>query len=152
MCLLWEIFLNVFGSGQSDVRSGTSMTTCCVVNANIGSGEPGIQYCMTKYGSSCPQIVYRLRLPKRLVKQWKEGFKKTGRTLSENGRPEIFATERYRPNREGWNLCTNFAGVLTDSGVNDFNIGILKAALFLIVCYTVDVFFHIFSKNVEKLC
>ena len=32
---LWELFFKVFGSGQSDVRSGTSMTTCCVVNANI---------------------------------------------------------------------------------------------------------------------
>ena len=29
------IFLKVFNSGQSDVRSGTSMTTCCVVNTNI---------------------------------------------------------------------------------------------------------------------
>ena len=27
MCFLWERFLKVFGSGQSDVRSGTSMTT-----------------------------------------------------------------------------------------------------------------------------
>ena len=35
MCFLWEFFLTVFNSGQSDVRSGTSMTTCCVVNANI---------------------------------------------------------------------------------------------------------------------
>ena len=35
MCFLWEIFFKVFGSGQSDVRSGTSMTTCCVANANI---------------------------------------------------------------------------------------------------------------------
>ena len=26
MCFLWERFLKVFGSGQSDVRSGTSMT------------------------------------------------------------------------------------------------------------------------------
>ena len=32
---LWETFLEGFGSGQSDVREGTSMTTCCVVNANI---------------------------------------------------------------------------------------------------------------------
>ena len=64
-------------------------------------GEPGIQYCMTKYGSSCPQIVYRLRLPKRLVKQWKEGFKNTGRTLSENGRPEIFARNGTIPAKSG---------------------------------------------------
>ena len=34
-CVLWEIFLKVFGSGQSDVRSGTSMPLCCVVNAMI---------------------------------------------------------------------------------------------------------------------
>ena len=34
-CVLWEIFLKVFGSGQSDVRSGTSMPPCCVVNAMI---------------------------------------------------------------------------------------------------------------------
>ena len=34
-CVLWEIFLKVFGSGQSDVRSGTSMPPCCVVNAII---------------------------------------------------------------------------------------------------------------------
>ena len=33
--VLWEFFLKVFNSGQSEVRSGTSMTTCCVVNANI---------------------------------------------------------------------------------------------------------------------
>ena len=35
MCFLWEFFLKVFDSGQSDVSSGNSMTTCCVVNANI---------------------------------------------------------------------------------------------------------------------
>ena len=29
MRFLWEMFLKVFGSGQSDVRSGNSMTTCC---------------------------------------------------------------------------------------------------------------------------
>ena len=29
MRFLCEMFLNVFGSGQSDVRSGNSMTTCC---------------------------------------------------------------------------------------------------------------------------
>ena len=29
------IFFKVFDSGQSDVSSGNSMTTCCVVNANI---------------------------------------------------------------------------------------------------------------------
>ena len=34
-CVLWEIFLKVFGSGQSDVRSGSSMPPCCVVNAII---------------------------------------------------------------------------------------------------------------------
>ena len=28
-------FLRVFYSGRSDVRSGNSMTTCCVVNANM---------------------------------------------------------------------------------------------------------------------
>ena len=50
---MWEI-----GSGQSDVHSGNSMTTCCVVNANRDSGEPGSQYCMTKHGYSYPQIVY----------------------------------------------------------------------------------------------
>ena len=43
-----ETFFKVFGSGQSDVRSGKSMTSCCVVNANMDSGEPGSQYCMTK--------------------------------------------------------------------------------------------------------
>ena len=32
---LWEKVLEVFGSGQSDVLEGTSMTRCCVVNANI---------------------------------------------------------------------------------------------------------------------
>ena len=52
---MWEI-----GSGQSDVHSGKSMSTCCVVNANMDSGEPGSQYCMTKHGSSYPQIVYWL--------------------------------------------------------------------------------------------
>ena len=47
-------------SGQSEVRSGT-MTTCCVVNANMDqSGDPGNQYCMTKHDSSYPQIVYCL--------------------------------------------------------------------------------------------
>ena len=35
MCFLWEMFLKVFGSGQSDLRSGTSITTCCVVKANM---------------------------------------------------------------------------------------------------------------------
>ena len=35
MCFLWEMFLKVFDSGQSDVSSGNSMTTCCVVNVNI---------------------------------------------------------------------------------------------------------------------
>ena len=56
------MFLIVFGSEQSDVREGTSMTTCCVVNSNRDSGEPGNQYCMTKHGSSYPQIVYWLRV------------------------------------------------------------------------------------------
>ena len=54
-------FLKVYVSGQSDVRSGTSMTTCCVMNANMDSREPRSQNCMTKYGSSYPQIVYWLR-------------------------------------------------------------------------------------------
>ena len=39
-CVLWEIFLKVFGSGQSDVRSGTSMPPCCVVNAIILYAHP----------------------------------------------------------------------------------------------------------------
>ena len=56
-----KVFFKVFSSGQSDVRSGTSMTTCCVVNANMDSGDPGNQYCMKKHGSSYPQIVYWLR-------------------------------------------------------------------------------------------
>ena len=54
--------LKVYGSGQSDVRSGTSMTTCYVLNANMDSGEPSSQNCMTKYGSSYTQIVYWLRV------------------------------------------------------------------------------------------
>ena len=37
MRFLWEIFLKVFGSGQSDVRSGNSMTTCCVMKGK-GAG------------------------------------------------------------------------------------------------------------------
>ena len=44
MFFLWEMFLKVFGSGQSDVRSGTSITTCCVVNANMDLGDPGNEY------------------------------------------------------------------------------------------------------------
>ena len=40
-------------------------------------------------------------MPKRLFKQWKEGFKKTGRTLSENGRPEIFARNGTIPAKTG---------------------------------------------------
>ena len=32
-----ETFFKVFGSGQSDVRSGKSMTSCCVVNATRGN-------------------------------------------------------------------------------------------------------------------
>ena len=49
-------------SGQSEVRLGT-MTKCCVVNANVDqSGDPGNQYCITKHGSSYPQIVYYLRV------------------------------------------------------------------------------------------
>ena len=36
MCFfLQEKFFKVLGLGKSDVRSGTLMTTCCVVNANI---------------------------------------------------------------------------------------------------------------------
>ena len=57
-----NFFWKFFGSGQSDVRSGNSMTTCCVVNANMALGEPGSQYCITKYGSSYPQIVCWLRV------------------------------------------------------------------------------------------
>ena len=30
-----EKFFKVLGLGKSDVRTGTLMTTCCVVNANI---------------------------------------------------------------------------------------------------------------------
>ena len=41
MRFLWENVLKVSSSGQSDVRSGTSMTTCCVVNANMDSGDLG---------------------------------------------------------------------------------------------------------------
>ena len=58
MCYSWEMFMKVFGSGQSDVRSGNSMTLCFVVNANMDSGDPGNQYCMTKHGSSYPLIAY----------------------------------------------------------------------------------------------
>ena len=50
---LWEMILIVFGSGQSDVRSGTSMTTGCLVKANMDSGDPN-----TKQGSSYTEIVY----------------------------------------------------------------------------------------------
>ena len=32
---LWENTLKIYGSRQSYVRSGTSMTSCCVVSANI---------------------------------------------------------------------------------------------------------------------
>ena len=35
VCCLWEIFLKIFGYRQSDVRSGNSMTTSCVVKTNI---------------------------------------------------------------------------------------------------------------------
>ena len=44
MFFLWEMSLKVFGSGQSDVRSGTSITTGCVVNANMDLGDPGNEY------------------------------------------------------------------------------------------------------------
>ena len=44
MFFLWEMFLKVFGSGQSDVRSGTSIPTGCVVNANMDLGDPGNEY------------------------------------------------------------------------------------------------------------
>ena len=47
MCFLWANVFNVIGSGLSDVCSGTSMTTCCVVNAKMDSGDQGNQYCMT---------------------------------------------------------------------------------------------------------
>ena len=49
MCLLWAKVFNVIGSGLSDVCSGTSMTTCCVVNANMDPGDLGNQYYMTKH-------------------------------------------------------------------------------------------------------
>ena len=55
---LWKNVLNVFGSGRSDVRSGTSMTTRCEVKANMDSGNLGNKYCTTKHESSYPQIVY----------------------------------------------------------------------------------------------
>ena len=60
MYFLREILLKVFASGQPDVRSGTSMTTRWVVSANMDSGYPGNQNCMTKHGYSYPQIVYWL--------------------------------------------------------------------------------------------
>ena len=46
-----ENVLNVFGSGRSDVRSGTLMTTRCEVKANMVSGNLGNQYWMTKHDS-----------------------------------------------------------------------------------------------------
>ena len=49
MCFLWANVFNVIGSRLSDVRSGTSMTTCCVVNANLDPGDLGNQYYMTKH-------------------------------------------------------------------------------------------------------
>ena len=52
MCFLWANVFNVIGSGLSDVRSGTSMTTCCVVNANIDPGDLGNQYYMKKPSDS----------------------------------------------------------------------------------------------------
>ena len=58
MCFMLENLLKVFGTGQSDVCSGTLMTMCHKKNANIDSGDPGNRYCMTKNGSSYPQIVY----------------------------------------------------------------------------------------------
>jgi len=40
-----------------------SMTTRCLLTANMDSaGDPGIQYPVTKHGSSYPQIVYWLRV------------------------------------------------------------------------------------------
>ena len=60
MYFLRDILLKVFASGQPDVRSGTSMTTRWVVSANMDSGYPGNQNCMTKHASSYPQIVYWL--------------------------------------------------------------------------------------------
>ena len=39
-----EKVLKVFASGQSNVRSGTSMTTRWVLIANMKSGDPGNQY------------------------------------------------------------------------------------------------------------
>ena len=58
---LWEIFWK-FRLWLSDVCSGTSMTTGCVVNANIVSGDPGNQHCMTILASSYPQTVHWLRV------------------------------------------------------------------------------------------
>ena len=58
MCYSSEMFMKVFGSGQSDVRSGKSMTSRFVVNANMDSGDPGNQRCMTKHGSSYPLIAH----------------------------------------------------------------------------------------------
>ena len=58
MCYSWEMSMKVFGSGQSDVRPGNSMTSCFVVNANMDSGDPSNQRCMTKHGSSYPLIAY----------------------------------------------------------------------------------------------
>ena len=40
-CVLWEFFFeSVWFSGQPDVRSGTSMPPCCVVNAIILYAHP----------------------------------------------------------------------------------------------------------------
>ena len=36
---LWENFLKVFGTGQSDMPSGTLMTMCNTENANLDSGS-----------------------------------------------------------------------------------------------------------------
>ena len=118
MCLLWEMFFKVFGSGQSDVRSGTSMTTCCVVNANrVFNIAWQIKIWIFLPSDSLPiaperclelsswMSVFRMFasriMPKRLVKQWKEGFKKTGRTLSENGRPGNICPKRNDTGQNG---------------------------------------------------
>ena len=54
---------NVIGSGLSDVRSGTSMTTCCAVNANMDPGDLG------------NQIVYWLRVNGLELSKWMSVYK-----------------------------------------------------------------------------
>ena len=57
-CVFCGKFFESFGLWLSDVCSGTSMTTGYVVNANIVSGDPGNQHCMTILASSYPQTVH----------------------------------------------------------------------------------------------